>query len=91
MEQLLITLVIPKWIIEFGRNRSAKSAICIFTSPNYDSSKAYPLLIWMHGFSQDENVFLDYVVKPFDCAIASGKLPPMIIAAPDGSLNKNYD
>jgi enterochelin esterase-like enzyme len=65
-----------------------KRDLYVYLPPNYDSSKAYPLLIWMHGFSQDENVFLDYVVKPFDCAIASGKLPPMIIAAPDGSLNK---
>jgi pimeloyl-ACP methyl ester carboxylesterase len=65
-----------------------KRDLYVYLPPNYDSSKAYPLLIWLHGFSQDENVFLDYVVKPFDCAIASGKLPPMIIAAPDGSLNK---
>src|SRR5205807_6856106 len=30
--------------------------------------------------------FLEAVVQPFDDAIAAGKLPPLIIAAPDGSL-----
>lgn len=67
-----------------------KRDLYVYLPPDYDSSKAYPLLIWLHGFSQDENVLINYVVKPFDCAIASGKLPPMIIAAPDGSLNKSF-
>ena len=61
-----------------------KRDLYLYLPPNYDSNKAYPLLIWLHGFSQDENVLINYVVKPFDCAIASGKLPPLIIAAPDG-------
>jgi Putative esterase len=67
-----------------------KRDLYLYLPPNYDSNKAYPLLIWLHGFSQDENVLINYVVKPFDCAIASGKLPPLIIAAPDGGLHKNF-
>lgn len=68
---------------------SQKRDLYVYLPPNYDANKSYPLLIWLHGFSQDENVFLDYVVKPFDSAIASGKLPPMIIAVPDGNLHKD--
>jgi S-formylglutathione hydrolase FrmB len=39
----------------------------------------------MHGFLEDEYSFLNHAVKLFDQAIVCGKLPPMIIAAPDGS------
>ena len=44
------------------------------------------MLLWLHGFMQDEKAFIDGVVQLLDGAIADGKLPPMIIAAPDGSL-----
>ena len=55
--------------------------------PIFDAKQRYPFMLWLHGFGQDEQSFVHHVVEPLDCAIASGKLPPMIIAAPDGSLN----
>jgi len=59
----------------------------VYLPPGFDPHHSYPLVLWLHGFAQDEQSFLEQVVSPLDCAIATGKLPPVIIAAPDGSLN----
>jgi S-formylglutathione hydrolase FrmB len=40
----------------------------------------------MHGVGQDEKSFVFEVLGPLDRAIVRGELPPVIIAAPDGSL-----
>jgi S-formylglutathione hydrolase FrmB len=58
----------------------------VYVPPCFDPCKKYPLIVFLHGFNQDENAFLDYVVRPIDRAICEGKLPPLIMAAPDGSL-----
>lgn len=58
----------------------------VYLPPDYDPHLRYPLILWLHGFAQDEGVFLRNVIEPLDQAMASGKLPPAIIAAPDGSL-----
>src|SRR5262249_40690378 len=52
-----------------------------------DPCKRYPLALYLHGFREDEMDFLDEVVGPLDAAIACGKLPPLIIAVPDGSVH----
>jgi S-formylglutathione hydrolase FrmB len=44
-------------------------------------------MIYLHGYLEDERSFLKYVVKPIDDAILVGKLPPLIVAAPDGTLS----
>lgn len=64
-----------------------KRALYVYVPPCYDPHKAYPLTLWLHGVAQDEVSFLRDVIKPLDEAIACGKLPPMIIACPDGSLH----
>ncbi len=71
----------------FAPSLCEKRAMYVYLPPGYNSSKQYPLAIYLHGFLSDEINFLEWVVKPFDSAIASGKLPPLIIAAPDGSPN----
>jgi S-formylglutathione hydrolase FrmB len=43
--------------------------------------------LWLHGFLQDEESFLSSVVGELDKAIVRGQLPPVIVAAPDGSLS----
>jgi S-formylglutathione hydrolase FrmB len=58
----------------------------IYLPPDYQPDKPYPIMIVLHGILQDERAFLDWVVRPVDEAIANGCLPPMIIAAPDGSF-----
>jgi hypothetical protein len=58
----------------------------VYLPPGFDPSLRYPLMLWLHGFSQDEESFVHGVVQALDRAIYEGKLPPVIVAAPDGSL-----
>jgi S-formylglutathione hydrolase FrmB len=58
----------------------------VYVPPGYDESRHYPIVLWLHGFMQDEESFLTYVAELFDDAIVSGLLPPVIVAAPDGSI-----
>lgn len=63
-----------------------KRSLYIYLPPGFDPQQRYPVMIWLHGFAQDERSFLEYVVDDLDSAMAAGKLPLMIVAAPDGSL-----
>jgi S-formylglutathione hydrolase FrmB len=63
-----------------------KRDLYVYLPPHFDPHRRYPLMLWLHGFAQDEGSFLSHVVEPLDQAIRDGKLPPMIVAAPDGSL-----
>jgi S-formylglutathione hydrolase FrmB len=73
-------------------NRIWSPALCqlrdmyVYLPPGYDPNRQYPVLIWLHGFLQDENAFINDYAILFDRAISCGKLPKMIIAAPDGSI-----
>jgi S-formylglutathione hydrolase FrmB len=58
----------------------------VYVPPHFDPHCRYPLIIWLHGFAQDEMMFLRDVIRPVDRAIVDGILPPTIIVAPDGSL-----
>lgn len=58
----------------------------IYLPPGYNRSEKYPIIIFLHPFAMDERSFLKIV--PFlDEQIACGKMPPVIVAAPDGSLD----
>jgi hypothetical protein len=59
----------------------------VYLPPGYDPSKQYPLVFWFHGLLQDEHSFVDRVAELFDQAIVSGKIGPVIVAAPDGSID----
>lgn len=63
-----------------------KRDMYVYLPPGFDPCKQYPLAIWLHGYAQDEFVFLSDVIRPLDSAIAAGRLPPVIIVAPDGSI-----
>ena len=58
----------------------------VYLPPGFDPRQRYPLMIWLHGFSQDEKKFLE-LAPIFDQMMVGGKLPPFIIAAPDGSIS----
>jgi S-formylglutathione hydrolase FrmB len=84
-------------VIDYTHNHGAdrriwSAALCkprdlyVYLPPCFDPHLRYPILLWLHGFAQDEQSFLE-VIPPLDEAIAAGKLPPMIIASPDGSLS----
>ena len=69
----------------FSRALGEKRDMYVYVPPNYDPRKQYPLAIVLHGFRQDERRFLADVIRPLDAAILNGKLPPVILACPDGT------
>jgi S-formylglutathione hydrolase FrmB len=71
------------WSEALGEKRD----LYVYLPPKFDPAKRYPLIFWLHGFSQDEHSFIQEVVEDLDRAMACGKLPPAIVAAPDGSLS----
>jgi S-formylglutathione hydrolase FrmB len=84
-------------LIDFTHNHGAdrriwSPALCqrrdlyVYLPPHFDPSRRYPLAMFLHGAGQDEQFFLQAQVHHFDQAIAKGVMPPVIIAAPDGSL-----
>ncbi|MBI3409027.1 MAG: hypothetical protein HY040_11825 [Planctomycetes bacterium] len=70
------------WSPALGKRRD----LYVYLPPGFDTRKKYPLAIFLHGAAQDEHFFLQTQVERFDKAIAAGKIPPVIVAAPDGSM-----
>jgi poly(3-hydroxybutyrate) depolymerase len=70
----------------WSRSLYQKRDLYVYLPPGYDSKQAYPIMFYFHGFAQDEQTFLQ-IVPRIDKAIVDGKLPPVIVAAPDGSIN----
>jgi S-formylglutathione hydrolase FrmB len=64
-----------------------RRSVYVYLPPGFDPGLRYPLIVWLHGFAQDEKSFLRYVVGPLDRAMACGKLAPAVVVAPDGSLH----
>src|SRR5262245_57749381 len=60
--------------------------VYIYLPPGYSKCERYPIMIFFHPFAMDERSFLR-VVPLLDEAMACGKLPPMIVVSPDGSLD----
>jgi S-formylglutathione hydrolase FrmB len=84
-------------VLDFTHNHGAdrriwSNALCqkrdlyVYVPPGYDPKQSYPLAIYLHGAVQDEQFFLENLVERLDHAIASGDLPPLVIAVPDGSM-----
>lgn len=59
--------------------------VYVYLPPSFDPKQCYPLVMWFHGFAEDEQQFLRHVAPMIDSAIVSGQLPPLIVVAPDGS------
>lgn len=70
----------------WSRALCARRDLYVYLPPGYDPAKKYPLAILLHGAAQDEQFFLKNLVKDFDRAMVEGKVPPCIVAAPDGSM-----
>lgn len=66
-----------------------KRDLYVYLPPCYDPSQTYPVMIILHGILQDERMFLEIVLEKLDQAIRDGSLPPMIVAAPDGSFTSD--
>ena len=69
----------------WSESLGCKRDMYVYLPPGYDPKNRYPVMLWLHGFIQDEKDFLELAVL-FDRSIANGCLPPMVIAAPDGSI-----
>jgi hypothetical protein len=64
----------------------AKRDVYVYLPPGYDGRTPFPVMLWFHGFGQDEKNFLD-LAPHFDHAVRTGRMPPLVIAAPDGSIS----
>ncbi len=63
-----------------------KRDLYVYVPPGYDGKTQFPFMLWLHGFGHDEKNFLDSV--PYlDEGIRTGAIPPMVIVAPDASVN----
>ena len=61
----------------------------VYLPPDYDqSARSYPIVYLLHGYTDDESGWTQFgeVKRLADEAIASGEIPPMIIAMPDGKV-----
>jgi pimeloyl-ACP methyl ester carboxylesterase len=61
-----------------------RMSVYVYLPPGYDGTTKFPLLLWLHGANQTQRGLLP-IVPLFDAAIRDGRLPPMVIVAPDGS------
>jgi S-formylglutathione hydrolase FrmB len=58
----------------------------VYVPPGYSPTRAYPLILWLHGAFGDEHAFLDQgQLQYLDDLIVRGCFPPAIIACPDGT------
>jgi S-formylglutathione hydrolase FrmB len=59
--------------------------LCVYLPPGYDPRRAYPLVLFFHMASFDENYFThSNLLTTLDRLILAGQVPPMVVAAPDG-------
>lgn len=65
-------------------------AYAVYLPPDYENStRRYPVVYLLHGYTDDESGWVQFgeVRHAADGAIASGAIPPMIIAMPDGGVS----
>lgn len=70
----------------WSRSLYQRRDLYVYLPPGYSDKERYPIVIFLHGFADDERSFLR-LVPYLDYAIAKGLLPPVIAVAPDGSLD----
>jgi len=70
----------------FAKSLNEKRDMYVYLPPGFSPAYHYPVMIYLHGILGDETLFLTDIVKPLDAAIVAGKLPPLIVAVPDGTL-----
>lgn len=73
----------------FSPSLQMQRDLYIYLPPGYDPCRKYPAVIYLHGVLMDENSLIDHLVQPVDRAIREGRLPPLIVACPDGSMTGN--
>ncbi len=71
------------WSPHLGAYRN----LYIYLPPGYDPHRCYPAMLWLHGIAEDADSFPADGLRDFDAAIAAGRLAPLIIVIPDGTIN----
>lgn len=73
-------------------NVPGKVGVAIYEPPGYDATRAeaYPLLLWFHGGNGSEKDML-FFKSVLDREIASGRVPPVVIATPSGRRSLYMD
>jgi len=74
------------WSAALGEKRD----LYVYLPPGFDPNCRYPVMIWLHGIIQDENTFVNHGLEHLDAEMAAGRMPPTIIAIPDGSVLGRY-
>ncbi len=60
--------------------------LSVYIPPGYDAHSAYPLILFFHMADADERYFISSrLLQEIDNLINCGRLPPTIVACPDGS------
>jgi S-formylglutathione hydrolase FrmB len=70
-----------------SKSLGMKRDLYVYLPPGYTPTRRYPVMVWLHAIDQDERGFLDEVVYQIDKGILDGTLPPLVVAAPDGTLS----
>jgi pimeloyl-ACP methyl ester carboxylesterase len=71
------------WSAALGERRD----LYVYLPPGFDPGHCYPVILWLHGIGEDERSFLEHAVPVLDAAIRCGRLPPVLVAAPDGNVD----
>ncbi|MCS6851368.1 MAG: alpha/beta hydrolase-fold protein [Gemmataceae bacterium] len=70
------------WAASLGRPNN----LYVYLPPGFDPGRPYPLVIWLHGYAEDERSAPKHVFPEFDKEIVCGRMPPTIVAAPSGRI-----
>ena len=75
----------------FSETVGVKRKAMIYTPPNFDSNKSYPVLYLLHGIGGDENAWITNgkLKNILDNLYALEKIEPMIVVLPNGRAMKN--
>lgn len=57
----------------------------VYLPPGYTPTRSYPLILYFHMGYVDEHTFLSRQILQLDKMIRKGQIPPVIVAAPDGT------
>ncbi len=69
----------------WSRALHQKRDLYVYLPPDFDPNCEYPIVFFLHGFGEDEQLLLR-LAPMIDDEITRGTLPPLIIAVPDGSI-----
>jgi S-formylglutathione hydrolase FrmB len=86
-------------IVDFTKNHGGRGPIFspilgmprdlyVYLPPGYTPSRSYPLILYYHLAYVDEHAFIGLdQIEELDALIARGEIPPVIVAAPDGTYS----